>query len=360
MIKGVKTNSDFLINVLNHKTFIEGDCNTGFIGDNPELFNIAVAKDKEYSVLHFLADKVVNETHGIKPDFNVPVFPKISKDEISKFEGTKQYFDANGPKALANWVLEHKGLLLTDTTMRDAQQSLMATRVRTVDMDKIAPGVAKYEKDMFSLEMWGGATFDTSIRFLKEDPWERLETLRKKIPNVLFQMLIRGANGVGYKNYPDNVIREFVKQSAKSGIDVFRIFDSLNWVQGMEIALDEVLNQGKVAEPCICYTGDILDKSRDKYTLKYYVDMAKELEKKGAHMLGIKDMSGLLKPMAARELIKALKNELTIPVHLHTHDTSGNGVATILMATMAGVDVCDAVISSMSGLTSSSRSEERV
>lgn len=352
MIKGVKTNSDFLINVLNHKTFIEGDCNTGFIGDNPELFNIAVAKDKEYSVLHFLADKVVNETHGIKPDFNVPVFPKISKDEISKFEGTKQYFDANGPKALANWVLEHKGLLVTDTTMRDAQQSLMATRVRTVDMDKIAPGVAKYEKDMFSLEMWGGATFDTSIRFLKEDPWERLETLRKKIPNVLFQMLIRGANGVGYKNYPDNVIREFVKQSAKSGIDVFRIFDSLNWVQGMEIALDEVLNQGKVAEPCICYTGDILDKSRDKYTLKYYVDMAKELEKKGAHMLGIKDMSGLLKPMAARELIKALKNELTIPVHLHTHDTSGNGVATILMATMAGVDVCDAAISSMSGLTS--------
>ena len=266
--------------------------------------------------------------------------------------GTKQYFDANGPKALANWVLEHKGLLLTDTTMRDAQQSLMATRVRTVDMDKIAPGVAKYEKDMFSLEMWGGATFDTSIRFLKEDPWERLETLRKKISNVLFQMLIRGVNGVGYKNYPDNVIREFVKQSAKSGIDVFRIFDSLNWVQGMEIALDEVLNQGKVAEPCICYTGDILDKSRDKYTLKYYVDMAKELEKKGAHMLGIKDMSGLLKPMAARELIKALKNELTIPVHLHTHDTSGNGVATILMATMAGVDVCDAAISSMSGLTS--------
>ena len=198
----------------------------------------------------------------------------------------------------------------------------------------------------------GGATFDTSYRFLKEDPWERLDTLRAKMPNILFQMLIRGANGVGYKNYPDNVIRRFIKESANSGIDIFRIFDSLNWVPGMEVALDEVLNQNKVAEACICYTGDILDESRDKYNLQYYVNMAKELEKRGAHMLGIKDMSGLLKPVAAHKLIKALKNEISIPVHLHTHDTSGNGIATILMASQAGVDVADAAINSMSGLTS--------
>ena len=351
-IKGVKTNANFLINVLNHKTFKEGNCNTGFIGDNPELFNITQKKDEETRILKFLANKYVNETRGEKPEFNVPVFPKIPQEEIAKLRGTKQILDERGPEALSKWILEQKGLLMTDTTMRDAQQSLMATRVRTVDMEKIAPGVAYYGRDLFSLEMWGGATFDTSIRFLGEDPWERLETLRAKIPNILFQMLLRGANGVGYKNYPDNVIRRFVKQSAKSGIDVFRIFDSLNWIQGMEVALDEVLNQGKVAEACICYTGDILDPTKTKYTLDYYVKMAKELEKRGAHILGIKDMSGLLRPVAARELITALKNELTIPVHLHTHDTSGNGVATVALAAIADLDIADAAISSMSGLTS--------
>lgn len=245
-----------------------------------------------------------------------------------------------------------KKLLITDTTMRDAQQSLMATRVRTVDMEKIAPAVALYGQNLFSLEMWGGATFDTSYRFLKESPWERLETLRAKIPNVMFQMLIRGANAVGYKNYPDNVIRRFVKESAASGIDVFRIFDSLNWIQGMEVALDETLNQGKIAEACICYTGDILDPSREKYNLDYYVRMAKELEKRGTHILGIKDMSGLLKPVAAKRLIEALKNEISIPIHLHTHDTSGNGVASLMMAAAAGVDIVDAAFNSMSGLTS--------
>ncbi len=352
VIKGVKTNADFLINVLNHQTFKDGNCNTGFIGDNPELFNVAEKQDDEMRVIRFLGNKFVNETKGIKPDFNVPVFPKVHSDEIKQLRGTKQLFDELGPEGMKNWILDQKALLLTDTTMRDAQQSLMATRMRTVDMEKIAPGVAVNENGMFSLEMWGGATFDTCIRFLGEDPWERLETLREKIPNILFQMLIRGANGVGYKNYPDNVIRRFVKQAAKSGIDVFRIFDSLNWIEGMVVALDEVLNQGMIAEPCICYTGDIIDKSRTKYTLDYYVRMAKELEKRGAHILGIKDMSGLLKPIAARELITALKNELTIPVHLHTHDTSGNGVATVLMAAIAGVDICDAAISSMSGLTS--------
>ena len=248
--------------------------------------------------------------------------------------------------------MDQEKLLITDTTMRDAQQSLMATRVRSRDLEKIAPAVAVYGKDLFSLEMWGGATFDTAYRFLKEDPWERLATLREKVPNILFQMLIRGANAVGYRNYPDNVIRRFVKESAASGIDVFRIFDSLNWIEGMEIALDEVLNQGKLAEACLCYTGDILDESKEKYNLSYYVKMAKELEKRGTHILGIKDMSGLLKPMAARKLITALKEEISIPVHLHTHDTSGNGVATILMAASAGVDIVDAAFSSMSGLTS--------
>lgn len=351
-IKGVKTNIPFLLNVLNHPTFRAGKCDTGFIADNPELLTVRALGDKTNKVLTFLADKYINETKGHKPNFDVPVFPRIKQEEIDKLSGTKQILDAHGPKGLADWVLDQKKLLLTDTTMRDAQQSLMATRVRTVDMEKIAPAVATYGKDLFSVEMWGGATFDTSYRFLKEDPWERLDTLRKKMPNILFQMLIRGANGVGYKNYPDNVIRRFIKESASSGIDVFRIFDSLNWVPGMEVAMDEVLNQNKVAEGCICYTGDILDESRDKYNLQYYVNMAKELEKRGAHMLGIKDMSGLLKPMAAHKLIKALKNEISIPVHLHTHDTSGNGIATILMASNAGVDVVDAAFNSMSGLTS--------
>ncbi|MBS5335729.1 MAG: pyruvate carboxylase [Firmicutes bacterium] len=352
VIKGVKTNIAFMLNVLNHPTFAAGMCDTGFIANTPDLLHIEKVEDNELKVIEFLGNKFVNETKGHKPQFNVPVFPKFKKEELKGLRGTKQLLDEQGPKAVADWVKDQKKLLITDTTMRDAQQSLMATRVRTVDMEKIAPAVSVYGKDLFSVEMWGGATFDTSYRFLKESPWERLDTLREKMPNILFQMLIRGANAVGYKNYPDNVIREFVKESAKSGIDVFRIFDSLNWLDGMSVALDETLNQNKIAEACLCYTGDILDESRTKYNLKYYVDMAKELEKRGAHMLGIKDMSGLLKPMAAYKLIKTLKEEIGIPIHLHTHDTSGNGVATILMAAQAGVDVVDAAFNSMSGLTS--------
>ncbi len=351
-VKGVKTNIAFMLNVLNHPTFAAGMCDTGFIGNTPDLLNIEKVRDDELRVIEFLGNKFVNETKGHKPQFNVPVFPKFRKEELQGLRGTKQLLDEKGPQAVADWVKDQKKLLITDTTMRDAQQSLMATRVRTVDMEKIAPAVAVYGKDLFSVEMWGGATFDTAYRFLKESPWERLETLREKMPNILFQMLIRGANAVGYKNYPDNVIREFVKQSAESGIDVFRIFDSLNWIEGMTVALDETLKQGKIAEACICYTGDILDESRTKYNLDYYIRMAKELEKRGSHMLGIKDMSGLLKPMAAYRLISALKQEIGIPVHLHTHDTSGNGVATVLMAAQAGVDVVDAAFNSMSGLTS--------
>ena len=352
VIKGVKTNIPFMLNVLNHPTFRAGQCDTGFIGSTPELLNIGKVDDRELKVIEFLGNKFVNETKGKKPNFNVPVFPRFKPEDYKDLRGTKQILDEQGPQALSKWVMDQKKLLITDTTMRDAQQSLMATRVRTVDMEKIAPAMAVYGKDLFSVEMWGGATFDTSYRFLKESPWERLDVLREKMPNLLFQMLIRGANAVGYKNYPDNVIREFVKQAAKGGIDVFRIFDSLNWIQGMEVALDETLNQGKVAEACICYTGDILDESRTKYNLDYYVTMAKELEKRGAHILGIKDMSGLLKPMAARKLIRALKEEIGIPIHLHTHDTSGNGIATIMMAAQADVDIVDAAFNSMSALTS--------
>lgn len=351
-VGGVKTNKSFLLNVINHPTFKEGMCDTGFIDDNPQLMDIRYKPDREIKVLNHLANIYVNGNHGHKPQFDIPVVPKISRRDVAGLSGTKQILDAKGPQGLVDWIKTQNKLLVTDTTMRDAQQSLMATRVRTKDMEKIAPATAYYGRDLFSLEMWGGATFDTSYRFLKESPWERLETLRELIPNIMFQMLIRGANGVGYKNYPDNVIRRFVAESAKSGIDVFRIFDSLNWIQGMEVALDETLNQGKVAEACICYTGDILDESREKYNLKYYIDMAKKLEKRGAHILGIKDMSGLLKPMAATKLIKELKQEILIPIHLHTHDTSGNGVATLMMAASAGCDIVDAAVNSMSGLTS--------
>jgi len=349
-ISGVKCNIGFLHNVLNHPQFLAGNCNTGFIAENPQLFNMNVAKDDELQLLRFLADKNVNETHNIKGNYDIAFAPAIPEEAPAR--GTKQLLDEQGPKAVADWALAQKKLLLTDTTMRDAQQSLIATRVRTVDMEKIAPATAYLGKDLFSLEMWGGATFDVAFRFLKEDPWERLATLREKIPNVLFQMLVRGANAVGYKNYPDNVIRKFIKESAEAGIDVFRIFDSLNWMEGMSVALDETLNQNKIAEACICYTGDILDVSRDKYSLEYYIRKAKELEKRGSHILGIKDMSGLLKPMAAFKLVNALKNELAIPIHLHTHDTSGNGIATLLMAASAGCDIVDTAFNSMAGLTS--------
>lgn len=349
-IRGVKTNIPFLINVLNHEEFLNGKCDTGFITYNPELFEIKTKEDKELKVLKFIGEKVVNETKGYKPDFNIPRVPKVTN--LGNYYGTKQILADKGPDGLVQWIKENQKLLLTDTTMRDAHQSLMATRMRTIDMLRIAEATSVLGKDLFSLEMWGGATFDVSYRFLKECPWTRLELLRKKIPNILFQMLIRGSNGVGYKNYPDNVIREFIREAANSGIDVFRIFDSLNWLKGMEIAIDEVLKQGKVAEACICYTGDILDDNRDKYTLDYYIETAKEIEKTGAHILGIKDMSSLLKPQAAYKLIKALKEEIDIPIHLHTHDTSGNGVATVLMAAQAGVDIVDTAFNSMAGLTS--------
>lgn len=349
-ISGVKTNIDFLINVLNNETFKKGECDTNFISNNPQLFDITPRTDEEYRILKFTGDIIVNETKGNKLEYDVPVIPHI--ETLEGLRGTKQILDAKGPEGVVEWIKNQNKLLLTDTTMRDAQQSLMATRVRSKDMINIAKATAAYGNDLFSLEMWGGATFDTAYRFLKESPWERLEELRKRIPNVMFQMLIRGANGVGYKNYPDNVVKEFIKESAASGIDVFRIFDSLNWTEGIKVSLNEVLECNKVAEVALCYTGDILDTNRDKYTLNYYVEKAKEIEKMGAHILAIKDMSALLKPYAAKKLITALKNEISIPVHLHTHDTTGNGVATVLMAADAGVDIIDTTFNSMSGLTS--------
>ncbi|MBQ9272728.1 MAG: pyruvate carboxylase [Mogibacterium sp.] len=351
-VTGVKTNTGFLLNLLNHPTFRSGNCNTGFIGDNPDLLNIRAVADREAQVLEFLGDMVVNGRKDKAGTFNVPAVPEVDPAEIKKLRGTKQLFEEKGAKGVSEWVLKQEKVLITDTSLRDAQQSLIATRVRTRDMEKIAPAMAYYGKDLFSYEMWGGATFDVAMRFLGEDPWERLAVLRENIPDVLMQMLIRGANAVGYKNYPDNTIRKFVKEAKKGGIDVFRIFDSLNWVRGIEVSLDEVLNQGGIAEPAMCYTGDILDSNRDKYTLDYYVKMAKTLEKQGAHIIGIKDMSGLLKPVAAFRLIKALKNEVAVPIHLHTHDTSGNGVATLMLAAEAGVDIVDAAFNSMSGLTS--------
>jgi pyruvate carboxylase len=348
-IKGVKTNTDFLINVLKHPTFLEGKCHTGFITENPGLFEITPKVDIEQRILTFLGEKVINEVKE-KKEFDVPVVPKLVRPEIQY--GTKQILDENGPEGVVDWIKKQEKLLLTDTTMRDANQSLVATRIRTNDMLKIAKATSILGKDLFSLEMWGGATFDVAYRFLKESPWDRMIKLRKKIPNILFQMLLRGANGVGYKNYPDNVIRALIKEAAATGIDLFRIFDSLNWLKGMEIAIEEVLKQGKLAEACVCYTGDILDERRDKYSLQYYVQKAKEIEKTGAHILGIKDMSALLKPHAAFKLVKALKEEVGLPIHLHTHDTSGNGVATVLMAAEAGVDIVDTAFNSMSGLTS--------
>lgn len=349
-ITGVKTNIDFLINVLNHPTFLAGACDTGFVGENPDLFDIVPRTDEEHRVLKYLGDLIVNQTKGKKVEFDVPSVPEVVVP--ADLRGTKQILDEGGPEAVVQWIRNQKKLLLTDTTMRDAQQSLMATRMRSRDIIKISKATSVYEKDLFSLEMWGGATFDTAYRFLHESPWDRLEEMRKRIPNVLFQMLFRGANAVGYKNYPDNVIREFVRESAAAGIDVFRIFDSLNWLKGIEVALDEVLKCNKLAEVTLCYTGDILDETRDKYTLKYYVDKAKEIEKMGAHILAIKDMSALLKPYAAVKLIRALKDEISIPIHLHTHDTTGNGGATALMAAEAGVDIVDTALNSMAGLTS--------
>ena len=346
-VRGVKTNLAFITNILKNPTFIAGKCHTKFIDETPELFQMDESLDRATKMLKYIGSIVVRE-QGQKL-YDEPRFPPVTG---SRPDGLKQLLDAKGPKAVADWVLDQKKLLICDTTCRDAHQSLLATRVRTRDIVKGMEGTSEILADAFSLECWGGATFDVAYRFLHESPWERLDMIRQKAPNLLLQMLLRGANAVGYTNYPDNVIREFIKEAARSGIDVFRVFDSLNWVPGMEVAMDEVLKQDKICQATICYTGDILDPKRDKYPLEYYVKLAKELERRGAHMLAIKDMSGVLKPYAAQKLVKTLKQEIGIPIQLHTHDTSGNQVAAYLLAAEAGVDVVDCAISSMSSLTS--------
>ncbi|MCG3411748.1 pyruvate carboxylase [Staphylococcus massiliensis] len=356
-IRGVKTNIPFLRNVIKHEGFKEGTYTTKFLEQHPELFDIQPSRDRGTKTLEYIGNVTINGFPNVeqreKPHFESVDIPQVKPSEIKTFRGTKHLLDEKGPKALADWVLKQDDVLITDTTFRDAHQSLLATRVRTKDMMNIAPFTSKVMKDNFSLEMWGGATFDVSYNFLKENPWERLTRLRKEIPNVLFQMLLRASNAVGYKNYPDNVIRKFVDESAKAGIDVFRIFDSLNWLDQMKVANEAVQEAGKISEGAICYTGDILNTERSNiYTLKYYIDMAKELEREGFHILAIKDMAGLLKPKAAFELISELKEAVNIPVHLHSHDTSGNGILTYQQAIKAGVDIIDTAVSSMSGTTS--------
>ena len=348
-VRGVKTNIPFITNILTHPAFHAGACHTKFIDDTPELFDIESSRDRATKVLRYIAQIQVDNPDTERHQYDTPRFPTPTGKPLC---GLKQLLDAKGPEAVKQWVLDQKKLLITDTTMRDAHQSLLSTRMRTRDLVKGADGVAEILNDCFSLEMWGGATFDTAYRFLHESPWERLDMLREKIPNIPFQMLLRGSNMVGYASFPDNLVREFIREAARSGIDVFRVFDSLNWLPGMEVAMDEVLCQNKLLEATMCYTGDILDPKRDKYTLKYYVDMAKELEKRGAHTLCIKDMSGLLKPYAAKKLVSVLKQEVGLPIHLHTHDTTGNQVAAYLMAAEAGVDIVDCATASLSSLTS--------
>lgn len=356
-IRGVKTNIPFLINVMRNNKFRSGDYTTKFIEETPELFDIAPTLDRGTKTLEYIGNVTINGFPNVeqrpKPDYESTSIPRVSQERVNQLSGTKQILDEQGPKGLADWVRAQEDVLITDTTFRDAHQSLLATRVRTKDMMNIASKTAEVFKDSFSLEMWGGATFDVAYNFLKENPWERLERLRKAIPNVLFQMLLRASNAVGYKNYPDNVIKKFVHESANAGVDVFRIFDSLNWVDQMKIANEAVQEAGKISEGAICYTGDILNVERSNiYTLDYYVKMAKELESEGFHILAIKDMAGLLKPKAANELIGELRAAVNLPIHLHTHDTSGNGLLTYKQAIDAGVDIIDTAVASMSGLTS--------
>lgn len=356
-IRGVKTNIPFLINVMRNDKFRKGDYTTKFIEETPELFNIAPTLDRGTKTLEYIGNVTINGFPNVekraKPDYETTTIPQVSQTKIHSLSGTKQLLDKKGPNAVAEWVREQQDVLVTDTTFRDAHQSLLATRVRTKDMMNIASKTAEVFKDGFSLEMWGGATFDVAYNFLKENPWERLERLRKAIPNILFQMLLRASNAVGYKNYADNVIEKFVEESANAGVDVFRIFDSLNWVDQMKVANEAVQKAGKISEGAICYTGDILNPERSNvFTLDYYVNLAKELEREGFHILAIKDMAGLLKPKAAYELIGELKAAVNLPIHLHTHDTSGNGLLIYKEAIDAGVDIIDTAVASMSGLTS--------
>jgi len=359
-IRGVKTNIPFIENVIDHADFRSGQATTRLIDTTPELFDFKPRRDRASRLLNFLAEVTVNGNPHLKagrPQVEV-ISPKpMSYERENPMEqGTRDLLLKLGPKGFSQWVLKQKRLLVTDTTFRDAHQSLMATRMRTHDMlgcaDFIAHHLGDAREGLFSMEMWGGATFDTAMRFLSEDPWERLRILRKHIPNICFQMLFRGSNAVGYSNYPDNVVDGFVRHAAEAGMDIFRVFDSLNYLPNLKTAMEAVQQTHGVCEAALCYTGNILDGGRDKFDLAYYVKLAKELERMGAHMLAIKDMAGLCRPAAARKLVRALKQEVGIPIHFHTHETAGVQSAAILEASQAGVDVVDLAVASMSGSTS--------
>ena len=357
-IRGVKTNISFLLNLIEHPTFKSGEATTTFIDQTPALFRFRQNRDRATKTLSYLGDVIVNGRSDVKGAFDrlkklpVPVAPPVPLG-VQPPAGTRQKLQELGPEKFAEWVRQEKRLFITDTTLRDAHQSLLATRVRTYDMLQVADAIARLTPNLFSLEMWGGATFDTSMRFLQEDPWQRLSELRQRIPNILFQMLLRASNAVGYTTYPDNVVRAFVKRSAEAGIDVFRIFDSLNSTSNMQLAIESVRTDTNViCEAAICYTGDILDPARTKYSLKYYIKLAQELVRMGTHVLGIKDMAGLCKPYAAHALVKALREEVGLPIHFHTHDTSGINSGSVLRASDAGVDIADAALASLGGMTS--------
>jgi pyruvate carboxylase len=354
-IRGVSTNIAFVENLLKHPTFLDNTYHTKFIDETPDLFQFKKRRDRGTKVLTYIADITVNGHPEVKDrprpraDLKQPKPPALMDDAQM---GTRNLLEQKGPQAVADWMKAQQQLLITDTTMRDGHQSLLATRMRSHDMIKVAPAYAANLPQLFSVECWGGATFDVAYRFLQECPWQRLRDLRERMPNLMTQMLLRGANGVGYTNYPDNVVQEFVRVAADTGIDVFRVFDSLNWVENMRVAMDAVIENNKICEGTVCYTGDILNPDRAKYDLKYYVDMGNQLKAAGAHVLGLKDMAGLLKPAAARVLVKALKQEVGLPIHFHTHDTAGIACATILAAAEAGVDAVDCAMDALSGNTS--------
>ena len=354
-VRGVVTNLRFLDQLIMHPRFARADYTTRFIDESPELFQFPHRRDRATRLLNLIGDTIVNGNAEAKnrprpSHLSLPRLPRIAPDAPPA--GTKQKLDQLGPQKFARWMLEQERVLLTDTSMRDAHQSLLATRVRTTDLVAVAPAYARLLPELFSIECWGGATFDVAMRFLKEDPWQRLATLRERIPNLLLQMLLRSANAVGYRNYPDNVVRYFVQRAAAAGIDVFRIFDSLNWVDNMRVAIDAVLESGALCEAAICYTGNLSDPHQTKYDLKYYVSLGKSLAAAGTHVLGIKDMAGLCQPRAAHALVKALKDEVGLPIHFHTHDTSGIAAASVLAAIDAGADAVDGAIDALSGLTS--------
>ncbi|MCY0876072.1 MAG: pyruvate carboxylase [Firmicutes bacterium] len=355
-IRGVKTNIPFLENVINHPEFQNGHYTVRMIDTHPELLVFRKRLDRGTKLLTFIANTTVNGGNGIKPGHKkppvrLPAMPPYAYGSTAP-TGTRDILLARGVDGLLEHIRSTPRLWLTDTTMRDAHQSLFATRMRSYDLVRVAQSFSRETPDLFSMEVWGGATYDTAMRFLREDPWERLALLREKIPNILLQMLVRGANAVGYRNYPDNVVTRFIDEAALAGIDVFRIFDALNWVPNMQLSIERVRQSGKIAEAAICYTGDILDPARTKFSLGYYVKLAQELERAGAHIIAIKDMAGLLKPFAAYELVKALKEHVGTPIHLHTHDTAATGVAAIMKAAEAGLDIADVAQSSLSGFTS--------